>query len=108
MYSTIAGIDTKELDGAGYKQIIIKPQTGGDLTYAKGSLKTNYGLVGSSWKIENGKLILDVQIPANTNATIYFPTKKYTSVNDNGKAVNVSEEGTVTVGAGSYSFTMEL
>ncbi len=107
MYRTIAGIDTKEFDGAGYKQIIIKPEPGGGLTYAKGSLKTNYGLLISSWKIADGKLILDVQIPTNTNATIYFPTKNYASITENGKSVHVIADGTTTVGSGSYSFTME-
>lgn len=107
MYRTVAGIDTKEFDGAGYKQIIIRPEPGGGLTYAKGSLKTNYGLVSSSWKIENGKLLLDIEIPANTSATIYFPTKKYASITENSKSINVSEDGAITVGSGSYSFAME-
>lgn len=82
MYRTIAGIDTKEAEGAGYKEIIIKPELGGNLTYAKGSIETNYGLVSSSWKIENNKLILDVEIPANTNATIVFPTNKLETIKE--------------------------
>jgi alpha-L-rhamnosidase len=105
MYRTIAGIDTKEADGAGYKNIIIKPEIGGDLKYAKGSLQTNYGLVASSWKIENNKLVLDVEIPANTNATIEFPTTKIETIKENKTVVNSKSK---TVGSGKYHFEMEF
>lgn len=105
MYRTIAGIDTKEAEGAGYKSIIIKPELGGNLTYAKGSLETNYGLVSSSWKIENNKLILDVEVPANTNATIEFPTNKLETIKENKAVLNAK---TKTVGSGKYHFEMEL
>ncbi|WP_348811206.1 family 78 glycoside hydrolase catalytic domain [Flavobacterium maritimum] len=105
MYRTIAGIDTKEADGAGYKSIIIKPELGGNLTYAKGSVETNYGLVSSSWKIENNKLILDVEVPANTNATIEFPTNKIETIKENKAVLNAKSK---TVGSGKYHFEMEL
>ncbi|MDI1304420.1 MAG: family 78 glycoside hydrolase catalytic domain [bacterium] len=105
MYRTIAGIDTKEAEGAGYKSIIIKPELGGNLTYAKGSLETNYGLVSSSWKIEKNKFILDVEVPANTNATIEFPTNKIETIKENNAVLNVK---TKTVGSGKYHFEMEL
>lgn len=105
MYRTIAGIDTKEAEGAGYKDIIIKPELGGNLTYAKGSLETNYGLLSSSWKIENNKFILDVEIPTNTNASIVFPTNKVETIKENGVIVNAKNK---TVGSGKYHFEMQL
>ena len=105
MYRTIAGIDTKEAEGAGYKSIIIKPELGGKLTYAKGSLETNYGLVSSSWKIENNKLLLDIEVPANTNATIEFPTNKLETIKESKTILNSK---TKTVGSGKYHFEMEL
>jgi alpha-L-rhamnosidase len=105
MYRNIAGIDTKEAEGAGYKNIIIKPEIGGDLMYAKGSLQTNYGLVASSWKIDKNKFILDVEIPANTNATIEFPTNKIETIKENTEAVNAKSK---MVGSGNYHFEMDL
>lgn len=105
MYRTIAGIDTKEAEGAGYKDIVIKPEPGGNLTYAKGSVETNYGLVSSSWKIENNKLILDVEIPANTNATIEFPTNNTETVKKGNPTLNAKS---TTVGSGKYHFEMQL
>jgi alpha-L-rhamnosidase len=107
MYRNIAGIDTKEFEGAGYKNIIIKPQIGGGLSYAKGSLKTNYGLVSSSWKIENGKILLAIEIPTNTTATIFFPTQKTTTITENGTTIALKSDGTLEVGSGKYAFVME-
>ncbi|MEA5257918.1 family 78 glycoside hydrolase catalytic domain [Arcicella aquatica] len=108
MYRNIAGIDTKEFDGAGYKAITIKPQLGGELTYAKGSLKTNHGLVSSAWKIENGKLLWDVEIPANSTATLTFPTKKLTSITEGGTSIKATPSGTLDVGSGKYAFVMDI
>src|SRR5665213_817354 len=70
MYRKMVGIDTYE-DGVGYKHIRINPHIGGDFTYASASLDTYYGKVSNSWKIENGNLSRDVEIPANTKATVF-------------------------------------
>ena len=108
MYRNIAGIDTKEFDGAGYKEIVIKPQIGGGLTYAKGSLKTNYGVVASAWKIENGKLTWEVEIPANTTATLTFPTQNLSSITESGTKQSIASDGTMALGSGKYTFVMDL
>ncbi len=108
MYRTIAGIDTQEGDGAGYKSIKIQPQMGGGLTHSKGSLMTNYGSVVSSWKLVGQKLTLGVEIPANTSARVYFPTEKADSIFENGAKVSVDVENSIQVGSGKYSFEMEI
>lgn len=105
MYRTIAGIDTEEGAGVGYKNIVIKPQIGGGLSSAKGSLLTNYGKVSSVWKIENNTLSLEVEIPANTTATIHFPTSNPSSVKESGAVIN---QKLVQRGSGRYVFEMAL
>jgi alpha-L-rhamnosidase len=72
MYATIAGIDL-DPSQPGYKHIIIRPQVGGGLTWARGSLKSPHGLIESSWKIDGNELRLSVTIPPNTTATIHLP-----------------------------------
>lgn len=72
MYRVVAGIDMDPSVPA-YKKIRIKPQPGGDLTYAKASLETGYGKIGVDWKIKEGKFFMDVEIPANTTAEIFVP-----------------------------------
>jgi alpha-L-rhamnosidase len=117
MYRVIAGIDTKT-DGPGYKQITIKPTIGGKLQYAAADYETNYGKVSSHWKLDNGNLILDVEIPANTTATIYIPVINNGSVTESGKPLTADASikldeplkgyKVVNVGSGSYHFSATL
>jgi alpha-L-rhamnosidase len=112
MFKTIAGIDT---DGAGYSKIIIRPRPGGSLTWAGGSYKSINGLIATYWKIEQGRISLDVTIPANTTATVYVPTIDSHSVTESGKAPAGNAPGVrflkprpdcavFKLGSGSYKF----
>jgi alpha-L-rhamnosidase len=72
MYRNILGINA-DIDHPGYEHFTIHPRTGGSLTWAKGSYNSIRGEIASSWKIENGRFILKVKIPANTTATVILP-----------------------------------
>lgn len=116
MYRVMVGLDTYE-DGVGYKHIRIKPHVGGGLTNASASLQTYYGKLSSGWKLENGKLSINVDIPANTTATIYVPAKSADAIKESGNALSSSadikvsgnEDGYIVleVGSGVYHFTVE-
>ena len=113
MYRKMVGLDTYE-DGVGYKHIKIQPHVGGGFTNAAASLQTYYGTVSSGWKIDNDKLLLDVEIPANTTATVYMPASNAVAVTESGRALSSSadvkvsgaEEGYVVlqIGSGKYHF----
>lgn len=139
MYRVIAGIDTDGgEDGVGYKKIIIKPHVDGTIIKAgqnssewskmngldknkdsvsglknvSASLLTGYGKLSSHWRNENGKLLLNVEIPVNTTATIYIPASDGQSVTESGKPVSAikgKQPGfvMVEVGSGSYHFAVE-
>jgi alpha-L-rhamnosidase len=114
MYRVIAGIDTKT-EAPGYKQIVIKPTVGGNLTNAAADYETNYGKVSSHWKLDGGIVLLDVEIPANTTATVYIPAKEGSSLLEGGKPFSTDaamkqaspEAGyiVVSVGSGVYHFS---
>lgn len=116
MYRVVAGVDT-DPSAPGYKSIVIKPHIGGKLTSASAEYETKYGFVKSSWKIGNGKLNFDVEIPANTTAVVYIPTSKSTSILESQKALNASKElkvkgvegnyTAVELGSGKYQFTAD-
>ena len=36
-------------------------------------LESPYGLIKSSWQIQDGRLMLDILVPANTEATVVLP-----------------------------------
>jgi alpha-L-rhamnosidase len=78
MYQNIAGI---QLGSPGYKDIVIKPVPGGGLTWCKASYDCPNGKIAVDWKLNAGKLVLDVTIPKGSTATLMLP---------NGKAKQVS------------------
>jgi alpha-L-rhamnosidase len=102
----------------GFKQIIIKPNMVGDLTWVKAHHDSPYGRIVSNWKLEAGKLTMEVTVPPNTTATIFVPAKDAASVTESGKpatkAVGVKflrmENGAAVyaVGSGTYQFQSAL
>jgi alpha-L-rhamnosidase len=70
MHRTIGGLTPTE---PGYRRMVIHPRPGGGLTHARARHVTPYGLVECAWKIEEGKIDLDVVIPANTTAQVTLP-----------------------------------
>ena len=74
MYQVVAGIGLDEQNPA-YKHIIIQPRPGGGLTSAKATHQSMYGKIVSGWKLEEEQLTMEVEIPANTTATIHIPGK---------------------------------
>ena len=114
MYQAIAGIDTRE-EGAGYRESVIRPRPGGNLTAAKGTLITNYGLLSSGWTLDNGQLRMEVEIPANTSATVYFPASNPAAILENGQpipssaGIRADSNGKAMMarfGSGKYVFTV--
>ncbi|WP_194775393.1 glycoside hydrolase family 78 protein [Pararhodonellum marinum] len=113
MYQHLAGIQLVP-EHPGYRQFVIKPKVGGDLTQVKGSLKTYYGEIISDWKIEEGKFNMTVQVPANTQAMLYLPSSDKSRILEGGKNMSTKSawsamplEGEYTpvkLGSGNYTF----
>jgi alpha-L-rhamnosidase len=57
----------------GYRRIEIKPVPGGGLTAARARHRTPYGLAECAWQIDGGVMTVEVEIPANTSATVHLP-----------------------------------
>ena len=117
MYRVVTGIDTYE-EAPGYKKIKIQPHLGSGLSEAAADYNTGYGLVKSHWKTEGKQLKMEVEIPANTTATVYVPATDAGGVKENNKSltsvkeikVSGAEGGYVVMelGSGKYSFTSIL
>ncbi|MRG43684.1 Bacterial alpha-L-rhamnosidase [Chitinophaga sp. SYP-B3965] len=71
-YSGLAGIG-QEPGSIAFKKILIRPQPVGDITFAKASYHSPYGLIKSEWHKNDSTFNLQVQIPPNTTATIHLP-----------------------------------
>ena len=113
MYRVILGINNDDAHPA-YEHFVIRAYPGGGLNWAKGSYDSIRGKIESSWSVADGKLRLDVRIPANTTATLYVPAKDAARVTESGKPASTAtgvkflrmEDGAVVflVQSGSYSF----
>jgi alpha-L-rhamnosidase len=115
-YSGLAGIRQDE-GSAAFKHIKIYPEPVGDLTSAKGSYLSPYGLIASDWKKTDNTFELSVIIPTNTKATVYIPamekqqlTESNAVVKDNAGIKLIGYEkgrAVLQIGSGSYTFKVK-
>ena len=72
----VAGISQDE-SAPGFRKFTIRvPQlTETQISWAKASFNSPGGMIHSKWKKENERITLDVTIPPNCTATIYFPSE---------------------------------
>jgi alpha-L-rhamnosidase len=91
LYTYVSGIQIDE-ENPGYKHFILAPHPGGGLTNANAEFNSMYGKIKSAWKIEGDNFIYDVEIPANTTATVILP----------------GAEDQKELGSGKYSFSVQL
>jgi alpha-L-rhamnosidase len=115
-YSGLAGIRQEE-GSVAFKNIKIYPQPVGDLTEAKGSYLSQYGLIRSEWKKKEKSFELSVTIPVNTTATVYIPatekqqlTESNVLVKDKAEVKFIGYENgraILQVGSGNYTFKVQ-
>jgi len=115
MYQNIGGIRATE-EGPGYRHFQIEVVPGGDLTEARGSLKTYYGQIESAWRIEDGRYHQSLKVPVNTTAMVTLPFGSPGTISESGssldrvKGVSILSEGDgpvrLQVTSGNYDFTM--
>jgi alpha-L-rhamnosidase len=111
MVENIGGIRS---DGPGYKRIVIEPHPGGRLTHAETSYQSIRGEIATAWEKRDGKLSLEVRIPANTTAAVILPASRPEDVTESGRPVSlaagvrvessVPDRAAFEVGSGRYAF----
>jgi len=117
MFNQLAGIQS---DGPAYKQIIIHPMppTPGSnpereaINWVKAHHDSIRGRVGSEWQLKKGKFELNLEIPANTTATVYVPAASADQITESGKPLSKAKgvqflrldgnSAVLAVGSGKY------
>jgi alpha-L-rhamnosidase len=116
MWRNIVGINPDE-QKPGFKHFVIRPEVGGNITWARGEYKSIRGPIRSSWKVNGKRFTLRVSVPPNTSATVYLPAGSVTptlSAKNAGKGgpLEVSNKGgppeVFEIGSGDYEFTVDL
>ncbi len=109
MYRTIGGINLDPRSPGG-KRVRIAPRPGGGLSYARTSLETLYGTVVSSWRLDGAGYVLAVTVPPNTAAEVTLWDASVDRVREISGLRDARQAGrdvVVTVGSGSYEFTVQ-
>ena len=108
LYEDLAGIKPDPEQPA-FKHIIMKPTLVGDLTLVKATHKSPYGLIASEWHRNNNKFDWQIEIPANTTATVYVPASNFDKVTTNDLKAARFENGysIYELGSGKYHFLAE-
>ena len=115
LYRYVAGIREAE---PGYKKIIVSPLVSEYLTYAEGSIYSNYGEIYSRWeRRDDGTIFMKVLIPVNTVAEIFLPVDSVDAVRESGRPIKDRKDMTVSgickgkvnvsVGSGEYEFVIK-
>jgi len=114
-YEGLGGIQQAD-NSNGYKQIVIKPEVVGDISFVNANHQTVYGNIVSQWKKTDKAFELSVEIPANTMATIYLPSKAINDITEsnkpiisaNGMSIAGIENGRVKIKTGSGKFYFKV
>src|SRR5690606_32642780 len=75
LYTHVDGIEIDK-ENPGYKHFKLAPHPGGGLTNANAEFESMLGKIKSAWKIDGGNFLYEVEIPANTTATVILPNSE--------------------------------
>lgn len=102
LFRVVGGINAVE---PGYKQSLIRPRFNRALGFAETRLETVYGLLASKWTYQDGLVLLELDIPANTRADIVLDARE---VLDADGLAFTRGDGSLKAGAGSGHYTLRL
>ena len=83
MYQYVAGIRPLA-EGAGFRHFRLQPMPNSMLTNAEATLESPYGLIASSWALQDDQIELTFDIPFGTTAEILLPDIENAEIIENG------------------------
>ena len=115
-YEYIAGI-RPDPEHPGFKNVIIKPCPVRSLDFAKATYPGPYGEIRSNWHFDQDDFLLDIEIPANSTATVHIPARNLETITVNGQSIKHDsmikfkemdgQYAVFNVGSGEYHFRSE-
>jgi alpha-L-rhamnosidase len=115
-YSWLGGIQPEE-NARGFDRIIICPETKGHLSWVNCSYNSVNGKIISNWSKKDGELVMNIEIPVNTTATLFFPVSDINRIECDAKPLvkvtGVSEckirknRASCRLGSGKYTFIVK-
>jgi alpha-L-rhamnosidase len=115
-FKSLAGINL-QIENSENHQFIIKPVICGDLSFVKASYNSIRGKISSEWKKVNRGIEFNIEIPANTSATVYLPANPPGRIEENGTQISenksilsvktMNDMTVLEIGSGSYQFLVQ-
>ncbi|QFZ78340.1 Bacterial alpha-L-rhamnosidase [Streptomyces fagopyri] len=104
MYTNIAGIAAGR---PGYREIVVRPRPGGDVTSARATFTSVYGPVSTQWHQRSGRFTLTCGVPPNTTAEVWIPAADRRAVTHDHGTFLREEDGCAVyrVGSGTHRFS---
>jgi alpha-L-rhamnosidase len=106
VWRELAGINPDE-QSPGYKHFLIRPRPGAGVTWLKSRYESIRGTIACDWKLEGGRMTLNVTVPAGTSATIYVPAKSADVVSEGGQPL-AKADGVKLVGMQDGAAVLEV
>jgi alpha-L-rhamnosidase len=107
-YRSVGGIQTR---APGYAEFIIAPIPPPGMMHANVRYESVRGPIVSNWRRDGKRFVLDVEVPANSRATVVLPVPAGDRVTESGQAIAniraVPGGQAVDVGSGRYRFVAE-
>jgi alpha-L-rhamnosidase len=114
MYQTLGGINL-DPSAPGYSHFFIQVQPGGGFKHARTEHDSPYGTIRTDWMLKDGRMNLNVVIPANSTATLRVPRTQIADLTENRRPIHLGDgivsarqqaEGSILeLAAGPYSFS---
>jgi alpha-L-rhamnosidase len=89
LYRKLAGMQA-DPENPGYRNIIFRPMPAGDIKWVKFYNITPNGKAGISWELRDGKMMVNLTVPAGSQASIHLPLMKAKRVFENGMEISPS------------------
>jgi alpha-L-rhamnosidase len=106
-YQAIGGIHPME-EFPAYRKARIEPQVPEGVTWAKTFKETPFGRLEVDWKINSGKMEMDINVPVGVEAEVAFPVALKEYILDGKKQSVQKGNAGVTVKSGKYNISYEI
>jgi alpha-L-rhamnosidase len=100
MMGYLVGLQVQEV---GFKTVRVEPTIIPDLNWASGSFESPYGTISNKWERKDGKITMNLSIPANSSAKVVLPSHAQ-NITMNGNEFTINPSGN-DIGSGAYTFT---
>jgi alpha-L-rhamnosidase len=107
LYGQVAGIGQAP-GSVAYRELLLRPTPGGELTWARAEQETVRGLVTCGWSLTGDRLTVTVTVPPGSTALLDIPTPEPDSIRANDEPVPVvpsATGATLRLTSGRFTFT---